>query len=273
MVVERGDATGNISGGCLEQDVREVALQVMQSGWPEVRACPEIAQHAEALLRLLGEPRSRAAYLKAVRHWAGWRSRHPGVVPPVLHVNLSPRQLHQQEFLGFVHHVLGRYGVEPSNVCVELTETVLMDDLERRRSPLTELRDLGLRIALDDFGTGYSSLTYLKRFPVDCIKIDQSFVAGVADEGFDAAIVESVIDLAHAVGLSVVAEGVETPEQLARLRELGCDQAQGYLFSKARPARDLDALLAQRRRLLDQDRELIAAYTAFHGGQSQSPPN
>jgi len=181
---------------------------------------------------------------EAVRHWAGWRSRHPGVVPPVLHVNLSPRQLHQQEFLGFVHHVLGRYGVEPSNVCVELTETVLMDDLERRRSPLAELRDLGLRIALDDFGTGYSSLTYLKRFPVDCIKIDQSFVAGVADEGFDAAIVESVIDLAHAVGLSVVAEGLETPEQLERLRELGCDHAQGYLFSKPRPAQDLDTLLA-----------------------------
>ena len=181
---------------------------------------------------------------EAVRHWAGWRSRHPGVVPPVLHVNLSPRQLHQQEFLGFVHHVLGRYGVEPSNVCVELTETVLMDDLERRRSPLAELRDLGLRIALDDFGTGYSSLTYLKRFPVDYIKIDQSFVAGVADEGFDAAIVESVIDLAHAVGLSVVAEGLETPEQLERLRELGCDHAQGYLFSKPRPAQDLDTLLA-----------------------------
>jgi EAL domain-containing protein (putative c-di-GMP-specific phosphodiesterase class I) len=179
----------------------------------------------------------------AVRHWAGWRARHPERVPPVLHVNLSPRQLDQQEFLGFVHHVLTRYGMEPGQVCVELTETVLMEDLERRRSPLTELRDLGLRIALDDFGTGYSSLTYLKRFPVDCIKIDQSFVAGVAADAYDAAIVQSVIDLAHAVGLSVVAEGVETPEQLARLRQMGCDQAQGYLFSKPRPAQDLDALL------------------------------
>jgi EAL domain-containing protein (putative c-di-GMP-specific phosphodiesterase class I) len=179
----------------------------------------------------------------AVRHWAGWRSRHPERLPPVLHVNLSPRQLHQQEFLGFVHHVLTRYRMEPGQVCVELTETVLMEDLERRRSPLSELRDLGVRIALDDFGTGYSSLTYLKRFPVDCIKIDQSFVAGVAGDTFDAAIVQSVVDLAHAVGLSVVAEGVETPEQLAKLRQLGCDQAQGYLFSRPRPAQDLDAVL------------------------------
>ncbi|MDQ1506995.1 MAG: hypothetical protein QOD57_4722, partial [Actinomycetota bacterium] len=180
----------------------------------------------------------------AVRQWSGWRARHPDRLWPVLHVNLSPRQLGDQQFLGFVHHVLTRYRVPPGQVCVELTETVLMEDLERRRSPLTEVRDLGLRIALDDFGTGYSSLTYLKRFPVDCIKIDQSFVAGVAVDAYDAAIVQSVVDLAHAVGLSVVAEGVETPEQLERLRQLGCDQAQGYLFSKPRPAQDLDALLA-----------------------------
>ena len=181
---------------------------------------------------------------EAVRHWSAWRGRNPGRVAPVLHVNLSPRQLHQPEFLGFVHHVLGRYGVEPGQMCVELTETVLMEDLERRRSPLTELRDLGVRIALDDFGTGYSSLTYLKRFPVDCIKIDQSFVAGVAADAYDAAIVQSVVDLAHAVGLSVVAEGLETPAQFDCLRRLGCDQAQGYLFSKPRPAQDLDAVLA-----------------------------
>ena len=179
----------------------------------------------------------------AVRHWAGWKARHPDRVPPVLHVNLSPRQLDQQEFLGFVHHILRRYGVDPGQVCLELTETVLMEDLQRQRSPLTELRDLGLRIALDDFGTGYSSLTYLKRFPVDCIKIDQMFVAGVATDTYDAAIVQSVIDLAHAVGLSVVAEGVETPHQLGCLRRLGCDQAQGFLFSKARPAQDIDTLL------------------------------
>jgi diguanylate cyclase (GGDEF)-like protein len=181
---------------------------------------------------------------EAIRHWAGWRIRHPDAPPPVLHVNLSPRQLHQQELLGFVHHVLTRYGMEADQVCVELTETVLMEDLERRRSPLAELRNLGLRIALDDFGTGYSSLTYLKRFPVDCIKIDQSFVAGVAADAYDAAIVQSVVDLAHAVGLTVVAEGVETPDQLERLRQLGCDQAQGFLFSQPRPAQDLDQLLA-----------------------------
>jgi EAL domain-containing protein (putative c-di-GMP-specific phosphodiesterase class I) len=101
-----------------------------------------------------------------------------------------------------------------------------------------------LRIALDDFGTGYSSLTYLKRFPVDIIKIDQSFVSGVVVDTHDAAIVQSVIDLAHALGLVVVAEGVESIEQLERLRELGCDQAQGFLFSRARPADEVEPLLS-----------------------------
>jgi diguanylate cyclase (GGDEF)-like protein len=181
---------------------------------------------------------------ESARHWATWRSHRPERTPPVLHINLSPRQLHQPEFLGFVHYVLGRYGVDPSAVCVELTETVLMEDLEQRRSPLSELRDLGLRIALDDFGTGYSSLTYLKRFPVDIIKIDQSFVSGVVVDTHDAAIVQSVIDLAHALGLVVVAEGVESIEQLERLRELGCDQAQGFLFSRARPADEVEPLLS-----------------------------
>jgi diguanylate cyclase (GGDEF)-like protein/PAS domain S-box-containing protein len=181
---------------------------------------------------------------ESVRQWGRWQSEHPERAPLVLHVNLSPRQLQQQEFLGFVHYVLDRYGVDPSAVCVELTETVLMEDLEQRRSPLSELRDLGLRIALDDFGTGYSSLTYLKRFPVDTIKIDQSFVAGVAANTYDAAIVQSIIDLAHAVGLVVVAEGVETIEQLESLRELGCDHAQGFLFSAARPTEELEALLS-----------------------------
>ena len=123
----------------------------------------------------------------------------------------------------------------PSSLCLELTETALLEDLDRHLGVLLALRDLGVRLALDDFGTGFSSLTYLKRFPVDIVKIDRSFVAGLGVTHCDTAIVRSVIELAHALSLTVVAEGIERPEQLEALRSLGCDLAQGYLFSPARP--------------------------------------
>ena len=101
---------------------------------------------------------------------------------------------------------------------------------------LRELRSLGLHLSVDDFGTGYSSLTYLKRFPVEAIKIDRTFVNGLGIDAEDSTIVEAVVNLGHSLGLSVVAEGVETPLQLARLREIGCDRGQGYLFGRPRPA-------------------------------------
>jgi EAL domain-containing protein (putative c-di-GMP-specific phosphodiesterase class I) len=106
----------------------------------------------------------------------------------------------------------------------------------RRGTALRDLRGLGLHLSVDDFGTGYSSLTYLKRFPVEAIKVDRSFVTGLGLEADDTSIVEAVVRLGHSLGLSVVAEGVETPLQLSRLRELGCDRAQGYLFGRPRPA-------------------------------------
>ncbi len=180
---------------------------------------------------------------EACRQWVRWRSEFPGRDPLVLNVNISVRQLHSPEFMESIRAVLQAYGVDPSVLCLELTESVLINDIEAQRHTLAALRSLGVGLAIDDFGTGYSSLTYLKRFPVNGIKVDQSFVAGLGRDAFDSAIIESVIELAHAVGLHVTAEGVETAEQLCRLQALGCDFAQGFYFARPQPADELRTLL------------------------------
>jgi EAL domain-containing protein (putative c-di-GMP-specific phosphodiesterase class I) len=128
--------------------------------------------------------------------------------------------------------VLADSGLDPTMLCLEITESVLMEDAGTSRSALEALREVGVRLAVDDFGTGYSSLLYLRRFPVDILKVDRSFVAGLVESPEDGAIVSGVVGLAHALGLTAVAEGVESPAQEARLIELGCDLAQGYLWSR-----------------------------------------
>jgi diguanylate cyclase (GGDEF)-like protein/PAS domain S-box-containing protein len=180
---------------------------------------------------------------EACRQWARWRSEFPDREPLVINVNISARQLHSPDFVESIRAVLLAYGVDPGALCLELTESVLIEDVEAQRHTLAALRELGVALAIDDFGTGYSSLRYLKRFPVNGIKIDQTFVAGLGGDAIDSAIIESVIELAHAVGLHVTAEGVETLDQLLRLRALGCDFAQGYYFARPQPAADLEALL------------------------------
>ena len=179
----------------------------------------------------------------ACGQWARWREEFPDREPLILNVNISARQLHSPDFVESIRAVLLAYDVDPGALCLELTESVLIEDVEAQRHTLGALRDLGVALAIDDFGTGYSSLSYLKRFPVNGIKIDQTFVAGLGRDAFDSAIIESVIELAHAVGLHVTAEGVETLDQLLRLRALGCDFAQGYYFARPQPAAELDALL------------------------------
>jgi diguanylate cyclase (GGDEF)-like protein len=148
-------------------------------------------------------------------------------------VNVSPVQFKAKGFAASIRSIVQTWGVDPRNIELEVTEGILIDDAEEVRAALHDLRDAGFRIALDDFGTGYSSLSYLKQFKVDRIKIDKSFVKRLGRDQEAIAIVQAVIALGHAMNLSVTAEGVETMEQGSLLRTIGCDELQGYLFSKA----------------------------------------
>ena len=149
----------------------------------------------------------------------------------VMSVNLSARQLSAPGLVEMVERILAEYGLAPWRLCFEITESVLMDDVDLAIPVLSKLREIGVRLAIDDFGTGYSSLGYLRRFPVDIVKLDRAFVAGLGSDSAADAIAAAVINLGHALGLSVIAEGVETEDQLTVLQALGCDRAQGYLWS------------------------------------------
>jgi len=179
---------------------------------------------------------------QAAAQVACWRTRSWGRNLTVS-VNLSARQLRQPDLIPAVMSTLLESGTDPSLLCLELTETTFMEDARSHREALEGIKGLGVGLAIDDFGTGYSSLTYLKRLPVSVLKIDQVFVGGLGRDASDTAIVKSVIDLAHALGLVVVAEGVEDSDQVAHLRKLGCDLAQGYFFARPQPAEELEAFL------------------------------
>lgn len=166
-----------------------------------------------------------------------------------LTVNLSARQFRQMDLVQRVAAILQRQGVQPSNLGLEITETTVIHRVEDAIRALEALRELGVSIALDDFGTGYSSLKYLKDFRVNYLKIDRSFVAAIPHDEGSAAIVRMIIAIARSMGVKVVAEGVETREQLDALRSWGCGEAQGYLFSMPLQAEDLHWLLANHQRL------------------------
>ena len=180
---------------------------------------------------------------EACRQAVRWQTQDPGRPPLTMSVNLSGRQLADPVLPDCVADALGASGLAPERLWLEITESVLMDDADSSVRALEALRVLGVRLAVDDFGTGYSSLAYLRRFPVDALKIDRSFVGGLDEGPQDAAIVEAVIGLAGALGLRVVAEGVETLSQLARVRALGCDEAQGYYFARPAPPANLSQFL------------------------------
>ncbi|WP_116999752.1 putative bifunctional diguanylate cyclase/phosphodiesterase [Desertimonas flava] len=167
---------------------------------------------------------------------AGWRARELPFADAYLSVNVGTRQVVDPAFARMVSDVLAETGIPADSLWLEITETALLADVKASTVALRNLRSLGLHLAVDDFGTGYSSLTYLKRFPVEAIKIDRSFVAGLGLDTEDTTIVEAVINLGHSFGIGVIAEGLETPLQLSRLRALGCDRGQGYLFGRPRPA-------------------------------------
>jgi EAL domain-containing protein (putative c-di-GMP-specific phosphodiesterase class I) len=162
-------------------------------------------------------------------------------------VNLSARHLAQPDVLTHVQDALLQSGLDPQRLLVEVTESAFMEDADAAGVALEAMRRLGVRIAIDDFGTGYSSLLYLRRYPSSALKLDRAFVAGITLNPDDRAICSSVVSLAHAVGATSIAEGVETLEQYAALRRMGCQHAQGFLWSPAVPIKDLpDVLLSCR---------------------------
>lgn len=184
----------------------------------------------------------RWALHEACRQAAEWAANQGG--PGEISVNLSAHQLALPDLVSQVTEALDQSGLDPGAICLELTETALMQDVEGAMATLSALHDLGVHLSIDDFGTGYSSLLYLRRYPVHYLKIDRTFVSGLGPGTQDAAIASGIISLGHSFGLQVVAEGVETDEQLASLRLLECDLAQGYLWSAPVPAADIAAVLS-----------------------------
>ena len=184
-------------------------------------------------------PLGRWVLGEACRQLAAWRSE--GRTALRVAVNLSARQFADPDLIAVVAEALARAGLPADALWLEITESVLMEEVEATAETLRALKRLGVHLSVDDFGTGYSSLSYLKRFPVDLLKIDRSFVDGLGTDPDDGAIVLAVVSLAKALRLGVVAEGVEHPWQLEALRSLGCDAVQGYLLGRPGPADRLPA--------------------------------
>ena len=202
---------------------------------PPARFIP-LAEETGLIVKL-----GRLVLQRVAAHLRVWRER--GLDLNVA-VNLSVRQFNDQ-LVNEVTSILSGARVDPRDMELEVTESIFLGALEESERIVRQLTDLGLRFTIDDFGTGYSSLGYLKRFPFHCIKIDRSFIQGIVGDAQDAAIVRAVVALAHSFGVKVVAEGVETKEQLERLRELGCDEYQGFLFSAAVFAPELERIAAR----------------------------
>jgi EAL domain-containing protein (putative c-di-GMP-specific phosphodiesterase class I) len=182
-------------------------------------------------------PESLAEYEACIEGRKHWRSA--GLAVPPVAVNLSACQFASDTLMDDLIDALTLYGIESSQFEVELTESMLMADPERATQVLQQMHAIGVRIAIDDFGTGYSSLSYLKSVPAQTVKIDRSFIRGLPADTDDAAITQAVIAMAHSLGMAVVAEGVESDAQLEMLRQMGCDEAQGYLLGRPMSAADL----------------------------------
>jgi diguanylate cyclase (GGDEF)-like protein len=180
---------------------------------------------------------------ESCRHAGLWREAGPSGSPLRVCVNLSARQHADPTLVETVSRVVDEAGTDPSSLCLEITEGIVMRDEEAALTTLRALKELGVLISMDDFGSSQSSLGSLKRFPLDILKVDRSFVAGLGEEADDAAIVTAVINMAHALGLVTVADGVETRKQLEQLKEVGCDVGQGYYFARPRPAEAIAELL------------------------------
>jgi EAL domain-containing protein (putative c-di-GMP-specific phosphodiesterase class I) len=186
---------------------------------------------------------------EACRQWKRWEES--GTPPPRMSVNLSTRQLGQPDLVDVVAEALHETGMDPGRLSLEITESTVLADTESALGTLEALKRHGVRISLDDFGTGYSSLALLKRIPVDELKVDRSFVAGLGLDPQDSPIVSTVVGLAEALGLAAVAEGVETTAQAEELRRIGCLFAQGFYFARPQPPERMTMLLGSRLDVVD----------------------
>jgi diguanylate cyclase (GGDEF)-like protein len=254
QIIDIREAIQTDDRNCLERDLR-VALdegQLDVAYQPIVRNADGLVTGVEALLRWTDPQRGAVSPMAMVtvaeqsglideigvwvlehgcRDHGEWLQLHPGSRLD-LAVNVSTRQLMNPEILPTLRSVLDRTGMAPTSLILEMTENIFIEDGERAITVLTHLRDLGIRLALDDFGTGYSSLEYLRRLPVDIVKIDQRFIADIDLASTGGAIVAAVTDLAHVFGLTVTAEGVETESQREAVSTIGCEAAQGYFFAR-----------------------------------------
>jgi diguanylate cyclase (GGDEF)-like protein/PAS domain S-box-containing protein len=189
-------------------------------------------------------PLGRWVLGEACRQLAAWRAVWPDSQDLRMSVNLSARQFQYEGLVDDVAEILAETGVDAGNLVLEITESMLMRDIDATVHTLAELKRLGVRLAIDDFGTGYSSLSYLKQFPVDILKIDRSFVDGVAGKAGDATLAEAVVQLGRALQLQTVAEGIETADQWSALHTLGCEYGQGYLFARPVEPGEIERFLA-----------------------------
>jgi diguanylate cyclase (GGDEF)-like protein len=185
----------------------------------------------------------RFVIARACADAARWNATRPEAEPCLMTVNLSPVQLGDAGLPEFIATSLAASGIAPSQLGLEITETVVFSEDPEHGARLLEIKRLGVRLLLDDYGTGYSSLSYIRRFPLDFLKLDRSFVSGIGEDETDTAIVVAVCDLARALGLTVVAEGVESAEQLAALHAIGCEHAQGYYFARPLTRAKVDRML------------------------------
>jgi diguanylate cyclase (GGDEF)-like protein len=264
QVIDLREASETVNRNSLESDLRMAFAKhdLSVAYQPIVRAADGVISGVEALLRWHNARRGAVSALsmieaaersgliveiggwvleRACRDHGTWSAAYPDW-PLEIAVNVSARQLMSEDFVATVASVLSRTGTEPSALILEVTENILIDDSERAMVTLADLKKLGVRLALDDFGTGFSSLSYLRRLPIDIVKIDQSFIADVGSP-FNATITAAVTNLAHILGLSVTAEGVETPDQRDAVQEIGCESAQGYFYARPMPSAEIAAHL------------------------------
>lgn len=177
---------------------------------------------------------------EASRQMNEWHQRFASLPPLTISINLSTRQFSQPDLIERINAVLAETGLRPESLKIEITESAVMENAESAVEMLNQLKALGVQLSIDDFGTGYSSFNYLHRFPIDTLKIDRSFISRMDLQPENVEIVRTIIALAHNLGMKVVAEGIETPAQMNRLRDLGCEYGQGYYL-----ARPMDSAAAE----------------------------